>query len=254
MSFDRAADFYDATRRLPSDAHVRLTEILADELAGRGACLEIGVGTGRIALPLRRAGIPLVGTDIAPRMLRRLVDNAGDERPPPLAVADVGALPFRSAAFGAVLSSHVLHLITDWRAAVDEAVRVLRAGAVLLVDFGGNPSAPWGHPAEEVMAEFGVVRRRPGVSVPDLVAEHLAGRATLRPLPTVSLVVERTLAQDLADWEGQIHSWTWSVEPERMAVACAAVRRWAQERAWPLERRVELERTVRWWAFDLNAD
>ena len=251
MSFDRAADFYDATRALPADVHVKLTEMLMAELAWRGGCLEIGVGTGRIALPLAGAGVPLVGVDIAPKMLRRLVANAGGRPPFPLGVADVTALPFVSGGFGAVIASHVLHLISDWRAAVDEVVRVLRPGAVFLVDFGGAPRAPWHETTGAALKAHGVVRMRPGTSDPRPVVDHLGPRARSRPLDTLTMTVERTLAQDLADWEGQLHSWTWTLTPQQIAAAVHSVRRWASDNQWPLDRRVELERTIQWWAFDI---
>jgi SAM-dependent methyltransferase len=77
VNFDQAAGYYDATRALPAAAMERLTGLLADELAGRQACLEIGVGTGRFAQPLRGAGIAIAGTDISGAMLRRLAENAG---------------------------------------------------------------------------------------------------------------------------------------------------------------------------------
>jgi ubiquinone/menaquinone biosynthesis C-methylase UbiE len=251
MSFDRAADYYDATRALPADVHARITDMLAAEVVPRGTGLEIGVGTGRIALPLVAEGVSLVGVDIAPKMLARLAENAGGRRPFPLCVADVGALPLRSAALGAVLASHVLHLISDWRATVDEAVRVLRAGGVFLVDFGGAPSAPWHEPIVAALKDHGVIRRRPGVSDAQPVADHLRGRAQARPLAPLTLMVPRTLAQDLAEWEEQLHSWTWSLTPAQIAVAVAVGRRWASDNGWPLDRRVELERTIQWWAFDL---
>ena len=85
VNFDRAAGFYDATRALPATAMAQLTGLLAAELAGRQPCVEIGVGTGRFALPLRAAGIAMAGTDISGAMLRRLAANAGGGSPFPLA-------------------------------------------------------------------------------------------------------------------------------------------------------------------------
>jgi SAM-dependent methyltransferase len=167
-------------------------------------------------------------------------------------VADVTALPLAAGRFGAALASHVLHLIGDWRAAVDEVVRVLDPGGVFLVDFGGHPRAPWGRAAEAVLREHGVVRVRPGMSVPGPVGEHLSDRSRARPLAPLTMWVSRTLAQDLSEWEGQIHSWTWSAEPAQMAAACAGIRRWASENGWPLDREVGLERTIQWWAFDVG--
>jgi ubiquinone/menaquinone biosynthesis C-methylase UbiE len=65
VNFDRAVGYYDATRALPADSKDALTAMLAAELAGRGGCLEVGVGTGRIALPMRERGIKLAGMDIS---------------------------------------------------------------------------------------------------------------------------------------------------------------------------------------------
>jgi SAM-dependent methyltransferase len=52
---------------------------LAD-LAGDGAALELGVGTGRIALPLSAAGVPVHGIDISSAMVARLQRKPGAER------------------------------------------------------------------------------------------------------------------------------------------------------------------------------
>ncbi len=251
ISFDRAADFYDASRALPDDVHHRLTSVLARELEHRGLCLETGVGTGRIALPLAAAGVRLVGVDIAPKMLQRLVANAGGHHLFPISVADVTALPFDDASFDAVLASHLLHLIPEWGQAVDEAVRVLRPGGVLLVDFGGGAPSPWGESMRAVLREHGVDRVRPGMSDPGPVADHLSGRAQPRPLPALTMTVQRSLGQDLADTRKQINSWTWSASADQIAAACDALRRWASDNGWPLDRQVDLHRTIQWWAFDV---
>jgi SAM-dependent methyltransferase len=49
---------------------------LAD-LAGKGAALELGIGTGRIALPLSRRGIPVHGIELSPAMAARLRAQPG---------------------------------------------------------------------------------------------------------------------------------------------------------------------------------
>ena len=40
------------------------------ELAGSGRALELGIGTGRIALPLARRGVPVHGIDLSRRWSR----------------------------------------------------------------------------------------------------------------------------------------------------------------------------------------
>jgi SAM-dependent methyltransferase len=49
---------------------------LAD-LAGTGAALELGVGTGRIALPLRQRGVRVHGIELSPAMVSRLRTKPG---------------------------------------------------------------------------------------------------------------------------------------------------------------------------------
>jgi SAM-dependent methyltransferase len=54
-------------------------DLLAD-LAGRGAALELGIGTGRIALPLAQRGIRVHGIDLSEAMVARLLAKPGAER------------------------------------------------------------------------------------------------------------------------------------------------------------------------------
>jgi ADP-ribose pyrophosphatase YjhB (NUDIX family) len=53
-------------------------EFLAD-LAGDGAALELGIGTGRIALPLARRGVRVHGIDLSEAMVARLRAKPGGE-------------------------------------------------------------------------------------------------------------------------------------------------------------------------------
>jgi SAM-dependent methyltransferase len=250
IAFDRAADYYDATRRLPDSVRDRLADLLADELRGHQPCLEIGVGTGRIALPLHDRGIALVGIDLARPMLDRLVANAGGHSPFPLVHGDVTRLPLGDGVMGSVIASHLLHLVSGWRQAVDEAMRVVRPEGALYADFGGGAPTPWSAPTEEVFRRRGIVRHRPGVSTPDEVSDHLGSPSAVRRLPALTVTVRRTLRLDLDEWERQIHSWTWAYTAEQMSEGCDDVRAWAAGEGWPLDREVELERSVQWWAFD----
>src|SRR5919198_259769 len=54
-------------------------DLLAD-LAGRGAALELGIGTGRIALPLAQRGIRVHGIDLSEAMVARLRAKPGAEQ------------------------------------------------------------------------------------------------------------------------------------------------------------------------------
>jgi len=55
-----------------------VVEVLA-ELAGDGRALELGIGTGRIALPLAQRGVPVTGIDMSAAMVARLRAKPGGE-------------------------------------------------------------------------------------------------------------------------------------------------------------------------------
>jgi ubiquinone/menaquinone biosynthesis C-methylase UbiE len=225
--------------------------MLTAELAERDVCLEIGVGTGRIALPVAARGVPVIGVDLAAAMLDRLRVNAGGTPPCPLIQGDVTSLPVADGSVGAVVACHVLHLIADWRAAIDEACRALRPGGTLFVDFGGPTPAPWSAGCLEILARHGLFRVRPGVTSPEPVAEYIARRARRRALPEVRFTFESSLADDLYEWENQILAWTWRYSPEQMRAGCDEIRSSAPAHGWAIEEKVRLEAVIQWWAFDL---
>jgi SAM-dependent methyltransferase len=49
------------------------------ELAGSGRALELGIGTGRIALPLAERGVPVHGIELSKAMIARLRSKPGGE-------------------------------------------------------------------------------------------------------------------------------------------------------------------------------
>ena len=75
---DRIAGVYDSWFGLPTDADEAVAFLA--ELAGSGPVLELGVGTGRIALPLVERGLEVHGIDASERMVERLRGKPGGTR------------------------------------------------------------------------------------------------------------------------------------------------------------------------------
>src|SRR5213592_3617332 len=88
VAFDRALEDYDRTRSLPPEAMEAVLQLLTEELADRQPCLEIGVGTGRMALALAGRGVRMVGVDLSLMMLGELRRKAGGTSPFPIACGD----------------------------------------------------------------------------------------------------------------------------------------------------------------------
>lgn len=133
ISFDRAADCYDETRGFPEGQEQAIAALIAraGNLHRGSRVLEVGVGTGRIALPLTRHVSRLHGIDLSRAMMRQLRNKPNADA---VALSEANALhlPFRSAIFDAVIIVHVLHLIADWQGVLREVARVLKPDGVLL--------------------------------------------------------------------------------------------------------------------------
>jgi SAM-dependent methyltransferase len=91
--------------------------------------LDVGTGTGALAILAARRGADVTGVDLAPRLIetaRRLAEADGvDAR---FEVGDAEALPFGAASFDVVSSAMGLILAPDHGAVARELARVCRAG------------------------------------------------------------------------------------------------------------------------------
>jgi ubiquinone/menaquinone biosynthesis C-methylase UbiE len=131
--YDRIASFYDPWSRSVTED---IGFYVEQALASGGPVVELAVGTGRIAVPIAQAGVPVIGVDASPEMLGvarvaaesagvgELVDlRLGDLREPPVPErVPLVICPFRS----------LLHMETE-----DEKMRALQAAQGLL-EAGGR--------------------------------------------------------------------------------------------------------------------
>lgn len=121
LSFDRVAAIYDETRALSPKVLSHVLGILVDQLLGKSV-LEVGVGTGRYAVPLQKSGLDVVGVDISHKMVETGLGKGLKN----VVLADGARLPFTPRAFDMATTTHMLHLVPDWREVLLEIVRVTR--------------------------------------------------------------------------------------------------------------------------------
>jgi SAM-dependent methyltransferase len=75
---ERIAKWYDTRwASLAEPAVVDPAVRFLAELAGTGAALELGIGTGRLALPLSRRGVEVHGIELSPAMVAQLQAKPG---------------------------------------------------------------------------------------------------------------------------------------------------------------------------------
>jgi ubiquinone/menaquinone biosynthesis C-methylase UbiE len=130
--WDSRADSYDRTPDWLERA------VLGDSrpwLVGQatGETLEVAAGTGR-NLPFYRPGVRLTAVDLSPGMLRHARSRAaGLGLDVDFREADATSLPFADASFDSVVCTMAVCSLADRGAALDEMVRVLRPGGLLLL-------------------------------------------------------------------------------------------------------------------------
>jgi hypothetical protein len=137
---DRFADVYDDWYGDMSDVEATVERVAALAAAsGTHRLLELGGGSGRLALPLAAAGIPTWTVDASLAMLRRLRSKPGGEAVH-VVVGDMASLPLSSRArFGVVLCAFntLFNLTTaeaQRRCVADAAARLAPGGGRLVIE------------------------------------------------------------------------------------------------------------------------
>lgn len=244
ISFDRVADRYDDTRGYPSGVDERITAGLmrVGPVAAGDDLLEIGVGTGRIALPLLRQGINVTGVDISPLMVERLhmklAQQQAQEPNHPwgklsLTMADMTALPFADGTFDAAIGVHVFHLVTEWRKALDEVLRVIRGGGALLigqdVQSGSNSNSVLQDHWRDIVTRLGYPPVTVGSSSFQAVVDELAQRGLTVTTQTLTAWQVRQMPREALSYiAGRTWSRTWSVPEPIFAESIRELTSWAE--------------------------
>ncbi|KPI28352.1 Methyltransferase type 11 [Actinobacteria bacterium OV320] len=126
----RAADW---DSRFPDDGPAYAAAVGRLGLRAGARVLDAGCGTGRALTPLREAVGPsgvVVGADLTPAMLAAAV-RAGRDRAGRLMLADVTALPLRSASLDAVFAAGLIAHLPRPQENLRELARVVRPGGAL---------------------------------------------------------------------------------------------------------------------------
>ncbi len=149
-----------------------VVDLLA-ELSDGGPALELGIGTGRIALPLSRRGVPVSGIDLSEAMVAQLRAKPGGDRIP-VAVGDFATTKVEGTFTLAYLVFNTINNLTTQ----DEQVVCFRNVAAHLAPGGrfvievGVPALQWLPPGETVHP-FTVTPTRLGFDEYDVVAQGL---------------------------------------------------------------------------------
>jgi len=254
VSFERAADVYDRTRLTDPTELARALDVL-DGLLPAGPSLEIGVGTGAIAIPLAERGRRIIGLDLSAAMLARLRAKDPTDRIS-VAIADVTRLPIADGAFGGGYCRWVFHLIAAWRDAVRELCRAVTPGGVIVVEPGGYTGG-WREVWLRFVQELGPSAEPVGLDARagdgDMDEAFSACGAAKRTVIQTPMQIDSSLERFLDEAAARNYSWTWRSSDDDLARAVESVRAWAIERYGPdLAQPFSPDAPQSWHVYDLG--
>lgn len=248
LNFDRAVSYYDCTRALPREVSDALTDALIElgQLLPDRRCLEVGVGTGRIALPLVARGVDIVGIDLSSAMLARLASKWPNAH---LVQTDAALLPFSDRSFDVALMVHVIHLIADWKGALLEVQRVVQPGGLLLHVWNNRQQDDL---ASRLAERFRVIVEAGGGSLDrpgarrreDALAFWAAQGWHSEEIEVARWLEDYTPAGHIQSLRDRVWSATWQLSDGLLASAVDELTRWAQAEFGSLEQSYPIERLM----------
>jgi ubiquinone/menaquinone biosynthesis C-methylase UbiE len=253
LAFDHAVAYYDETRGLSAEASRATIDLLSSEFAPGDRLLDVGAGTGLLAIPLAARGYRVDGVDLSLLMLERAREKGDANDPLRLVSADASRLPFRSGAYDGAFMRHLLHLIPRWRDALREVVRVVRPGGTLLVSTS-DYTGLYREVQRRFLAEAGGLPEAIGIRPDDHRSLHRAMSALgahHRRLPLVRGRRTLTIRRFIEHIEDGLYTWTWAADPEQRVHAARRIRLWLVRHHEDLDRPVEPSYAITWWAYDL---
>lgn len=250
VDFSANAPIYDCRHGTLLAVDIAGGLALQGELPRNGRVLDVGAGTGRVAIAFAAIGYKTVALDPALPMLYELRRKAPDSQIH--AVAGEGArLPFAQCHFDAVILARVLYLMFDWQMVLQQTCDVLKPGGCLFHEWcNGEADEVWvqiREKARKLFEDAGVNNPfHPGVRSEAEIDDFLVGlgldrRNGLRigagPKMSLHDFVEKIVSGEL--------SYIWNVPNHARESCLPRLKKWC-ENTFDLEQSVSIPKDLCW--------
>jgi SAM-dependent methyltransferase len=253
VDFSANASVYDRRHGavLPRDVARELADSAGLEPEAR--VLDVGAGTGRVAIAFAGMGYQVTALDPASRMLNELRVKAR-ECSVQLVTGEGARLPFARSSFDAVILARILYLMPDWKTVLREAYEVLKPGGCVFHEWGnGQANEAWVQVREMLRALFqnaGVEAPfHPGARFEAEVEAVLIGLGFVR---SKKLPIGPGPNMTLHDFLGRVaageFSYIWNIPTHVQESCIALLNKWCQE-TFDLQQPFPMPRELEWTSY-----
>jgi ubiquinone/menaquinone biosynthesis C-methylase UbiE len=250
VDFSRNAKVFDERHGSVISSEILRALMEVSELRREARILDLGAGTGRVSVPLARAGWEVVALEPSEGMRSTLREKAFGL--PVVCVAGEGErVPFRSSSFDGVVLARLVYLVHDWRSMLREAIRVSRTNGAVLHEWGnGSADEVWvqiRERARRLFQEAGVAEpfhhgARTEEEVEDFLSSCGFRRAREVRFETKSVMTTGDFLRRIREGE---FSYTWEIPAPILGPCLAALEAWTAVR-FGLDSAMAFPREIAW--------
>ena len=250
VCFDNAAEVYDNVRAIPDNISEQITDSILNVVCATQETkfLEVGVGTGRIALPIVKRGHIYTGIDTSQKMMEKFsqkIENIPCQLN--LIKSDATSLPFENNTFDVALAVLVLHLIPNWQKALAEIRRVLKPTGIFLYYHGRirsrNNEQPDSNNSvfeldqkwQSILRSYQLQPSTYGATEAEVLDLFHKQGAKIETVIAAQWKKERTLKELIHSYCTKGYSSSWQIPDEIFIKAIADLTAWCQQKYYSLD-------------------
>ena len=250
-AYHRPPEEYARSRAFSPEAEAQVADSLARLIPPGRRVADLGAGTGRLAHMLLARGYPVVAYDLSRRMLAYLEQHRPKSRVPLRTIqGELERLPFAQRAFAAAVCVHVLHLLSDWRLGLVEALRIVEPDGTLLFGWTDHvqddPTRRISSKWKEILSERGLPRSN-SLSIRDEVVPWLRDHGwPAREVIAAHWTRERSPQEHLDQVEAGLYPFFREIPEAAFPEVFSELRSWAERTLAPLDRAVCTPVSFQW--------
>ncbi len=257
VSFDSMADKYNQTRSFPQAVMSDILKSLSCEFPSikEMTIIDIGVGTGRFAIPLSTIAKSIVGIDISQKMLDVLMSNNTSKNLTTIC-CNAENIMFPNDSFDMAFAVSVFHLIPNWKKVLDEIERVLKTDGLCIIgrtEYVGAEGIQYEYIRHKVLRKYSKDAQERGLPFDQQLIEFNNRWKLLKKITAATWENSYIPSEILKSFEEKHWSETWNISDFEFHYINEEIRREIQCSGIEMNRKYLYRCSFVFYAYSVNA-